>query len=87
MYCKKMLLSRPAVLTDHSETDLVRVVVHVKVFQETGGEFTEEGVVGLVDGPDAPVRVVVGAGARAEASHWEETDRNQVKHGSTKSYR
>ena len=48
---------------------LVRVAVEVKELQEAGGELTEQSVVGLVDGPQAPVGVVVGAGARTEASH------------------
>lgn len=48
---------------------LVGVRVEIKVLQEAGGEFAEEEVVGLVDGPHAPVRVVVGAGAGAEGPH------------------
>lgn len=48
---------------------LVGVRVEIKVLQEARGEFAEEEVVGLVDGPHAPVRVVVGAGAGAEGPH------------------
>lgn len=47
---------------------LVGVRTEVKVFYEASCEFTEEEVVGLVDGPQAPVRVIVGAGAGAEGS-------------------
>lgn len=48
---------------------LVRVCVEIKVLQEAGRKFTEEEVVGLVDGPHAPVCVIVGAGAGAEGAH------------------
>lgn len=48
---------------------LVGVAVQVKVLQETSREFTEQCVVGLVDGPQAPVGVVVGAGTCAEPAH------------------
>lgn len=50
----------------HCIHQLVRVCTEVKVFYEAGCEFTEEEVVGLIDGPQAPVRVVVGAGAGTE---------------------
>lgn len=53
---------------------LVRVAVQVEVLQEAGGEFAEERVVRLVDGSQAPVGVVVGAGARAERTHWMRTE-------------
>lgn len=49
---------------------LVRVAVEVKILQEAGGELAEQRVVRLVDGPQAPVGVVVGARARAEWTHW-----------------
>lgn len=48
---------------------LVRVSVEVKILQETGGKFTEQEVVRVIDGPQAPVRVVIGAGAGAEWAH------------------
>lgn len=53
---------------------LVRVAVEVKILQEAGGEFTEERVVRVVDGSQAPVGVVVGAGARAEWTHCTRTE-------------
>lgn len=49
---------------------LVRVAVEVKILQEAGGELAEQRVVRLIDGPQAPVGVVVGARARAERTHW-----------------
>lgn len=57
-----------------TSTHLVGVTVEVKVLQEAGGELTEECVVGFVDGPQAPVRVVVGACARTESTHWTTTE-------------
>lgn len=48
---------------------LVWVCVEIEVLQEAGCEFTKEEIVGFVDGPHAPVRVVVGAGAGAERPH------------------
>lgn len=48
---------------------LVGVRVEIKVLQKACGKFAEEEVVGLVDGPHAPVGVVVGAGAGAEGPH------------------
>lgn len=51
-------------------THLVRVTVEVKVLQETSGELAEQRVVGLVDGSQAPVGVVVGAGACTESTHY-----------------
>lgn len=48
---------------------LVRVCTEVKVFYEARREFTEEEVVGLIDGPQAPVCVIVGAGAGTEGPH------------------
>lgn len=53
---------------------LVGVAVEIEVLQEAGEEFAEERVVGLVDGPQAPVGVVVGAGARAERTHCKTND-------------
>ena len=47
---------------------LVGISVQVKVLQEAGGELTEQEVVGLVDGPQTPVGVVVGTGAGAEGA-------------------
>lgn len=52
---------------------LVRVSAEVKVLQEAGGKLTEQEVVSVVDGPQAPVGVVVGAGAGAEGAHWNGT--------------
>lgn len=51
---------------------LVRVTVEVKVLQKAGWKLTEQCVVGLIDGSQAPVGVVVGAGACAESTHWRE---------------
>lgn len=48
---------------------LVGVCTEVKVFYEARCKFTEEEVVGLIDGPQAPVRVVVGTGAGTEGPH------------------
>lgn len=48
---------------------LVGVCVEVEVLQEAGCKLAEEEVMGLVDGPKAPVRVVIGAGAGAEGPH------------------
>lgn len=56
---------------------LVRVAVEVKILQEAGGELAEERVVRLVDGPQAPVGVVVGARARAEWTHWTGAERER----------
>lgn len=49
---------------------LVGVTVEIKVFQEASGELAEQRVVGLINGSQAPVGVVVGAGARTESTHW-----------------
>lgn len=51
-------------------THLVWVAVEVKVLQEASGKLAEQCVVGLIDGSQAPVGVVVGAGARTESTHW-----------------
>lgn len=48
---------------------LIWIGAEVKVLQEAGGKLTEQEVVGLVDGPQTPVSVVVGAGAGAERTH------------------
>lgn len=48
---------------------LVWVSVEVKILQETSSKFTEEEVVCVIDGPEAPVRVVVGTGACTEWTH------------------
>lgn len=48
---------------------LVRISIQVKVLQEAGGKLTKEKVVSVVDGPETPVGVVVGAGAGAEGAH------------------
>ena len=48
---------------------LVWVSIEVKVFQEASGKFTEQEVVCVIDGPEAPVCVVVGTGARTEWTH------------------
>ncbi len=51
-------------------THLIRVTVEVKILQKAGGELAEQCVVGLVDCSQAPVGVVVGAGACTESTHW-----------------
>lgn len=48
---------------------LIGICAEVKVLQEAGGKLTEQEVVGLVDCPQTPVSVVVGAGAGAERTH------------------
>ena len=48
---------------------LVRVSVEVEILQETGGKFTKQEVVRVIDGPQAPVGVVVGTGACTEWTH------------------
>lgn len=48
---------------------LVWVTVEVKILQETGGKFTKQEVVRVVDGPQAPIGVVVGTGACTERTH------------------
>lgn len=50
-------------------SDLVWICVKVKVFQEACSKLAEQEVVRLIDGPHAPVCVVVGTGAGAERSH------------------
>lgn len=53
---------------------LVGVRVEIKVLEEAGCKFAEEEIVGLIDCPHAPVRVVVGAGAGAEGPHCRGTE-------------
>lgn len=48
---------------------LIRVSVEVKILQETGGEFTEQEIVCVIDGPQAPVCVVIGARTGTEWTH------------------
>lgn len=48
---------------------LVRVCAEVKKLQKASGKLAEEKVVGLINGPQTPVCVVVGAGAGAERTH------------------
>ena len=50
-------------------TDLVGICVEVKVLQEASRKLTEQEVVSFVDGPHAPVGVVVGTGAGTEWTH------------------
>lgn len=50
-------------------THLVGVIVEVKVLQKASGKLAEECVVGFIDGSQAPVGVVVGAGACTESTH------------------
>lgn len=50
-------------------THLIGVAVEVKVLQESSRKLAEERVVGLVDCSQAPVGVVVGAGACTESTH------------------
>lgn len=51
---------------------LVWVCVKIKVLQESRGEFTENKVMSVVDGPQAGVCVVVGTGAGTECTHCRE---------------
>lgn len=55
-------------------TNLVGVTIEVKVLQEASGELAEQCIVGLVDGPQAPVGIVVGAGACTESTHYTITE-------------
>jgi len=50
-------------------TDLVWVSVEVKILQEAGSKFTKQEVVRVIDGPEAPIGVVVGTGAGTEWAH------------------
>lgn len=51
---------------------LVRVSVEVKILQEARSKFTEQEIVCVIDGPEAPVCVVVGTGACTEWTHCPE---------------
>lgn len=51
-------------------TYLVRVSVEVKILQETSSKFTEQEVVCVINGPQTPVGVIVGAGACTEWTHY-----------------
>lgn len=53
----------------HDKTNLVGVSVEVKILQKTRGKLTEQEVVCVIDGPEAPVGVVVGTGAGTEWTH------------------
>lgn len=48
---------------------LVGVSVEIEVLQESCGKLAEQEVVRLVDGPHAPVSVVVGTRAGTERTH------------------
>lgn len=48
---------------------LVGVVIEVKVLQEASRKLAEERVVGFIDGSQAPIGVVVRAGACTESTH------------------
>lgn len=48
---------------------LVWVCVEVKILQETSSKFTEQEVVCVIDGPKAPIGIIVGAGASTEWTH------------------
>lgn len=60
---------------------LVGVGTEVKVFHETGGKFTEQEIVCVIDGPQAPVCVVVGTGARTERTHYREREAEGEREG------
>lgn len=48
---------------------LVWVSIEVKILQEAGGKLTEQEVVCVIDGPQAPVCVVIGTSAGTEWTH------------------
>lgn len=54
---------------------LVWVSVEVKILQEASSKLTEQEVVCVIDGPQAPVCVVVGTSACTEWTHWEREGR------------
>lgn len=58
---------------------LVWVSVEIEILQETGGKFTEQEVVCVIDGPETPVRVVVGAGACTKRTHYKGCVRREWK--------
>jgi len=49
--------------------DLIRICVDVKVLQKSSGKFAEQEVVCLINGPHAPVGVVIGTSARTKRPH------------------
>lgn len=59
---------------------LIWIGVKVEVFQEPGGKLTEQEVVGLIDCPQTPVRVVIGTGAGTERTHY---STHKKKHADT----
>lgn len=60
---------------------LVRVSVEVKILQEARSKFTEQEIVCVIDGPEAPVCVVVGTGACTEWTHWGSEEGGVYKEG------
>lgn len=48
---------------------LIWISIEIKILQKSSSKFTKQEVVGLVDCPQAPVRVVVGAGTGTERAH------------------
>lgn len=50
-------------------TNLIWIGIEIKILQKSSSKFTEQEVVGLVDCPQTPVRVVVGAGTGTERAH------------------
>lgn len=58
------------------ERYLVWVIVQIKVLYEARSELAEYEVVCVVDGPQAPVGVVVCAGTSTEWTHWQGRERD-----------
>lgn len=50
-------------------TYLIWIGIEIKILQKSSSKFTEQEVVGLVDCPQTPVRVVVGTGTGTERAH------------------
>lgn len=50
---------------------LIWISIEIKILQKSSSKFTEQEVVGLVDCPQTPVRVVVGTGTGTERAHCE----------------
>lgn len=48
---------------------LIWISIEIKILQKSSSKFTEQEVVGLVDCPQTPVRVVVGTGTGTERAH------------------
>lgn len=48
---------------------LIRIGIEIKILQKSSSKFTKQEVVGLVDSPQTPVRVVVGTGTGTERAH------------------